>query len=329
MPIIITTNESEQQFTNKEEVKFNAVQSPKTENVEEVEEPTEESATEENTGTEEDKTFDYLNSNKEDDESNEHDDEKEDEETDDEEQEVEKQPKKNGFKKRIDKLTKRNSEYEARIAELESRLNGNNKQQHQVQVEAQVVEELKEPNINDFEEYTDYVKALAKYEINQENKALKLKSEEELIKKEAEQITAKYRERVEDAKKRYGVDKWNGLQKIDLPLSIQMRAEIMQSEVGPDILFYLYHNLEENKKINSLTPAGQIKELTKLELKISNKLAEKAHKKGDEVKEKISKAPAPVKPISSKTDGKTFKDPNKMSYQEYKVWMAERESRKK
>jgi len=329
MPIIITTNESEQQFTNKEEVKFNAVQSPKTENVEEVEKPTEESATEENTGTEEDKTFDYLNSNKEDDESNEHDDEKEDEETDDEEQEVEKQPKKNGFKKRIDKLTKRNSEYEARIAELESRLNGNNKQQHQVQVEAQVVEELKEPNINDFEEYTDYVKALAKYEINQENKALKLKSEEELIKKEAEQITAKYRERVEDAKKRYGVDKWNGLQKIDLPLSIQMRAEIMQSEVGPDILFYLYHNLEENKKINSLTPAGQIKELTKLELKISNKLAEKAHKKGDEVKEKISKAPAPVKPISSKTDGKTFKDPNKMSYQEYKVWMAERESRKK
>ena len=329
MPIIITTNESEQQFTNKEEVKFNAVQSPKTENVEEVEKPTEESATEENTGTEEDKTFDYLNSNKEDDESNEHDDEEEDEETDEKEQEVEKQPKKNGFKKRIDKLTKRNSEYEARIAELESRLNGNNKQQHQVQVEAQVVEELKEPNINDFEEYTDYVKALAKYEINQENKVLKLKSEEELIKKEAEQITAKYRERVEDAKKRYGVDKWNGLQKIDLPLSIQMRAEIMQSEVGPDILFYLYHNLEENKKINSLTPAGQIKELTKLELKISNKLAEKAHKKGDEVKEKISKAPAPVKPISSKTDGKTFKDPNKMSYQEYKVWMAERESRKK
>ena len=329
MPIIITTNESEQQFTNKEEVKFNAVQSPKTENVEEVEKPTEESATEENTGTEEDKTFDYLNSNEEDDESNEHDDEEEDEETDEKEQEVEKQPKKNGFKKRIDKLTKRNSEYEARIAELESRLNGNNKQQHQVQVEAQVVEELKEPNINDFEEYTDYVKALAKYEINQENKVLKLKSEEELIKKEAEQITAKYRERVEDAKKRYGVDKWNGLQKIDLPLSIQMRAEIMQSEVGPDILFYLYHNLEENKKINSLTPAGQIKELTKLELKISNKLAEKAHKKGDEVKEKISKAPAPVKPISSKTDGKTFKDPNKMSYQEYKVWMAERESRKK
>lgn len=329
MPIIITTNESEQQFTNKEEVKFNAVQSPKTENVEEVEKPTEESATEENTGTEEDKTFDYLNSNEEDDESNEHDDEEEDEETDEKEQEVEKQPKKNGFKKRIDKLTKRNSEYEARIAELESRLNGNNKQQHQVQVEAQVVEELKEPNINDFEEYTDYVKALAKYEINQENKVLKLKSEEELIKKEAEQITAKYRERVEDAKKRYGVDKWNGLQKIDLPLSIQMRAEIMQSEVGPDILFYLYHNLEENKKINSLTPAGQIKELTKLELKISNKLAEKAHKKGDEVKEKISEAPAPVKPISSKTDGKTFKDPNKMSYQEYKVWMAERESRKK
>ena len=87
--------------------------------------------------------------------------------------------------------------------------------------------------------------------------------------------------------------------------------------------------MEENKKINSLTPAGQIKELTKLELKISNKLADKLPKKGEEAKEKISKAPAPVKPISSKTDGKTFKDPSKMSYQEYKAWMAERESKKK
>lgn len=330
MPIIITTNDSEQQFTKKEEVNFNAVQTPDPK-VEENEKPnTEESATEDNTDKKEDKTFDYLNSNEENEESEDHDDEDEDDETYEEEQEVERQPKKNGFKKRIDKLTKRNSEYEARIAQLESQLSGNNGKQNHAQVETPVViEELKEPNINDFEEYTDYVKALAKYEINQENKILKLKSEEELIKKEAEQITAKYRERVEDAKKRYGVDKWNGLQKIDLPLSIQMRAEIMQSEVGPDILFYLYHNLEENKKINSLTPAGQIKELTKLELKISNKLAEKAHKKGEEAKEKISKAPAPVKPISSKTDGKTFKDPSKMSYQEYKAWMAERESKKK
>ena len=329
MPIIITTNDSEQQFTNKEEVKFNAVQSPDPK-VEENEKTTKESATEENTGTEEDKSFDYLNSNEEEDESEDHDDEDEDDETDEEEQEVEKQPKKNGFKKRIDKLTKRNSEYEARIAQLESQLGGNNGKQNPAQVETPVVvEELKEPNINDFEEYTDYVKALAKYEINQENKALKVKQEEELIKKEAEQITTKYRERVEEAKKRYGSDKWNGLQKIDLPLSIQMRAEIMQSEVGPDILFYLYHNLEENKKINSLTPAGQIKELTKLELKISNKLADKTPKKGEETKEKISKAPAPVKPISSKTDGKTFRDPNKMSFQEYKAWKAEKDSKKK
>ena len=158
--------------------------------VEENEKPnTEESATEDNTGKEEDKTFDYLDSNEEDEESEDHDDEDEDDETDEEEQEVERQPKKNGFKKRIDKLTKRNSEYEARIAQLESQLSGNNGKQNQAQVETPVViEELKEPNINDFEEYTDYVKALAKYEINQENKALKLKSEEELIKKKLNKL---------------------------------------------------------------------------------------------------------------------------------------------
>ena len=80
MPIIITTNDSEQQFTKKEEVNFNAVQTPDPK-VEENEKPnTEESATEDNTGKEEVKTFDYLNSNEEDDESEDHDDEDEDDE---------------------------------------------------------------------------------------------------------------------------------------------------------------------------------------------------------------------------------------------------------
>lgn len=327
MPIVITTNDSEQQFTTKEEVNFNAVQSQDQEIETDNEKKTEESATKENSNNEVDKDFNYLNSEEESDDDTEHDDDSEDDEDDDTEKDVETQPKKNGFKKRIDKLTKRNSEYENRIMQLEALVNANNNNaNNNKKPDEIVVKDLKEPSIDDFEEYSDYIKALTKYEVNQENKALKAKQEEELIQKEAEQITQKYRERVEDAKKRYGQDNWNKLNKIDLPMSVYIRSEIMQSEIGPDVLYYLYNNLEENKRINSLTPAGQIKELTKLELKISNKLSER---KATAKKDNISNAPAPVKPLSSKTDGTTFKDPNKMSYQEYKKWHAEKESKKR
>lgn len=327
MAIIITTNDGESQkqevFDNRDDLnKKQAVQAEPTNEVDKPEKTTEESATEEQDENR-DKSFDYLNSNEEDDESEDHDDDEDDE--NDEEEQVEK-PKKNGFKKRVDKLTKRLSDYEAKIAHLESQVanKGNNQEKANEQV---IVEDLKEPDINDFEQYSDYVKALAKYEVNQEKKQLVIKNEEELVKKEAEKITADYRTRVEEAKKRYGEDRWNGLQKIDLPLSIQMRAEIMQSELGPDILFYLYHNLDENKKINSLTPAQQIKELTKLEFKLADKIPKKGEDK--KAKDKVSNAPTPARPINSKTDGKSSKDPSKMTYQEHRAWMAERESKRK
>jgi hypothetical protein len=155
MPIIITTNDGEQTekvFSKKEEVKFdNAVQTPKTPEVEESEKKTKESATEENKdGNEDDKSFDYLNSEEEDEESDEVLDEEDDE------SEEEEKPKKNGFKKRIDKLTKKNSDYEARIAQLEAQLT---KPKEEAKPEIKV-EDLKEPDINDFEDYKDYVKAL-------------------------------------------------------------------------------------------------------------------------------------------------------------------------
>ena len=327
MAITITTNDKDGQavstvYQNREEV-LKAVQ-PKVE--EKQGEPSASKQKEENNEPSEPKKeekdeFDYLNSSDEDDHTEDEDDLDIEEEDDAEE---EQKPKKNGFKKRIDKLTKRNSEYEARIAQLEAEIRGRNSNNGEQEVPTnsnEKIEELKEPKIEDFEQYNDYIKALAKYELNEEKKAIRLKEQNEAIQKEAEKITQNWVEKVKDAKAFYGEDKWNSLSKVDLPLSVEMRAELMQSEIGPHILFYLFHNQEETKKIYNMTPAQQIRELAKLEIKVANKLPEVKQKK-EEVK--TSKAPAPVKPIESKTEGKVSKDPSKMTYQEHKAWMNSR-----
>src|SRR5690606_15784643 len=137
----------------------------------------------------------------------------------------------------------------------------------------------------DFEEYTDYLKALAKYEVNEERKQLNLKAEEEQIIKEAEEKLKTYRSRVEEAKKRYGEKKWDSLAKVELPLSMYMQKVIISSEVGPDVLFYLYHNLDENKRINSLATEQQIVALTELRFKIKDKVG----KNKTDNKDKITK----------------------------------------
>lgn len=325
MSIVITTSDSEQQFSTREEVKFDAVQPTQTD---EVEKKTDVSATEEEgeankEGKTEDKSFDYLNQGDEEEEV-ESDLDDDDDETETETDTEKGEPKKSGFKKRIDKLTRRNSEQEFRIAQLEYQIqNGiTNKQEQQEQKVPKVeeIEEIAEPNIDDFEEYSEYIKQLTKYQVNEERKAHNLQVHEAAVRKEADEITKKYRDRLEEAKKRYGEKQWNALSKSEIPMSITMRSEIMQSEVGPDILFFLHHNEEEAKRINNLTPLGQVKELTKLEIKVSNKLADKNGKPKTEASGSISKAPAPIKPIDSKTDGKTIRDPNKMTFNEYKAW---------
>jgi hypothetical protein len=147
-----------------------------------------------------------------------------------------------------------------------------------------------------------------------------------MVNKEAQKIIDKYNERLAEAKQRYGEDKWSKLTKVDLPLSFQMRSEIMQSEVGPDMLLFLCSNPEETKRIYNLTPAQQVKELTKLEIKVESKVKGNIKDKSASTEKKSTKAPDPVKPINSKTQGNSVKDPSKMSYKEYKAW---RDSQKK
>jgi hypothetical protein len=322
MAIVITTNDGETQkqetFTNKAEVFKNTVQP---EPAAKVEKETKESVTEENDEGNTDKSLDYFDQSDDVEDSDDVLDTDEDDTEEDEE--VEKQPKKNGFKKRIDKLTKEKSETKAENerlkAELERIKSGKTGNEPENKTEVAKPIDIKEPNLDDFEQYDQYLKAVAKYEVAVERETARQELEAKKIQEKAEEVLNTYKTRMEEAKKLYGSDRWEKVTGVDLPLTIAMREEILSSELGPHIVFYLANNGDECKEIAGLTPAQQIKRLTKIEQKLEGKIPQKG-KTSEEAK--ISKAPDPVKPISSKTDGKTAKDPSKMNFKEFKQWRS-------
>lgn len=320
MAIVITTNDGETQknevFETRDEVKP-AVQEPARQ---EPEKKPEASATEEKDENR-DTSLDYLNNSDEEDEDSE-DDLGEDEDEDESEAEEQK-PKKNGFKKRIDKITKEKAALKAENEALKALVNKPANEKTAPAPKEPVVE-LKEPQPDDFETHTDYVKALTKFEIAVERQKMITEQYESEVKKESGKIIEAYNKKVEEAKKFYGADKWDKIKNVDAPITWTMQQEILDSDIGPHITYYLANNVDECKEICSLPQNKQVKRLLAIEAKLADKVS-----KDKKPVEKVSNAPAPIKPIgASSAEGKGKKDPSKMSYSEYKVWHAEKNRNK-
>lgn len=69
-------------------------------------------------------------------------------------------------------------------------------------------------------------------------------------------------------------------------LSDLARRAILESDVGPQVLYHLAKNPDDAERIAALSPARQVAELGKLELKMPA------------VQRKTSAAPAPIKPVN-------------------------------
>lgn len=88
-------------------------------------------------------------------------------------------------------------------------------------------------------------------------------------------------------------------------VSDAIRDEILQSEVGPKILYYLADHAEEAK---ALTVRGV------------GRLEERLSKPPEKPKVEVSKAPEPIKPLSGAGPAPQTRDPNvQLPYQQYKA----------
>jgi len=169
---------------------------------------------------------------------------------------------------------------EQRLAALEG------KQQPQ---KAEFIDEKPQPS--QFSDAFEYAEALAEYTADKRIADMK---REEAEAKEAEQrqkVITQWTSKVEEAKKSLP-DFDDIVASSDVVVNDDIRDAILESDVGPQILYHLAENDEVAKKIAGLSPKQALREIGKLEARFEAK--PEAEKPAPIVR---SKAPAPIQPI--------------------------------
>lgn len=209
--------------------------------------------------------------------------------------------------KRIDRLTWEANEAKRKAEELEAKLR--ERQERQPDPLAA------RPKMEDFQDYEAYLEALADWKAEEKaqrlREELKAESEKTRAKTEADRRMEAFR--AAESKFRATVTDYDeAIQDAqDTPMTQVMFDVILESEVGPNLLYHLAKNPDEAERIAHLSPARQAAEIGKLEDKLAQQLK-------DPQKPKASNAPPPVNPVRARGSASTprLDDPN-LSMEEY------------
>lgn len=176
------------------------------------------------------------------------------------------------------------------------------------------------PKAEQFDSHQEFVEALTDWKLDQKERDREVKQKESQLKSEYQKTLDAHQSRV-DAFQKQTPDYKEVVTEFledhgDLKFSLGLEEIIMTTETGPALFYELAKNPDELIRINALPLVAQARELGKLETKLSKTTDEKQETK------KQTKAPAPIAPVTSKGSAKINKDPENMSFQEYKTWRA-------
>lgn len=209
--------------------------------------------------------------------------------------------KEGGVAKRIRELV---AEREA-WREMAMRSQGTSKEQEKKEV-AQG-----KPESSKFESYEAYMEALTDWKVEQrlserDQKAKETSSENERnerlqkLKEGFEERAEKFREQQED---------FDDVAFSQFPVSPAMAEAIMESELGPQILFHLGNNPKEAMRIARMSPYAAAREIGKLEVTLP------------ELVKPSSSAPAPINPVKPKSNASEAPSES----DDMKSWIAKRQ----
>lgn len=205
---------------------------------------------------------------------------------------------KGGFQSRIDKLTREKHEAEQRARDAEERLKASSQPSDAA------------PKRDDYDSYEEFVKAEARHVAKEEARsALRAEREEaERTKQQAadRELWSTWESRKEAARDKY--EDYDEVTNQDIPLTLAMSHALMESDRGPDVAYYLGNHPEEADRISKLSPARQIAEIGKLELKVNQP-------------KKPSAAPEPITPVKP---GGGLDNPNPNEKDSDEAWLAKR-----
>ena len=195
---------------------------------------------------------------------------------------------------------------EARLAALESQ---NKPQQATVD---------QEPQPSQFSDAFEYAKALAEY--TADRRIAEMKQEEAKAKEAAERqkVIDQWTQKVQKAKADLP-DFDDIVASSEVVVNDDIRDAILESDVGPQILYHLAENDEVAKKIASLSPKQALREIGTLEARF-----EKAEQPTQSVAK--SKAPAPISPIRSSGKADLPISANGEFHGSYQAWKEARKA---
>ncbi len=221
--------------------------------------------------------------------------------------------KKNGFQKRVNKLTARASLAEQeRDYWREQALKGQGKQPEPKEAQATEQKPMGEPNPDDFETNAAYIKACVKWEKEQDRLAEKAEADKKAKVESDKKRAQSFQSKVSEFEKTH-TDFADVLESCEVAASPDLQELILDSDLAPNLMYHLASKPEEIERLNGLSGAKLAKALGVIEARLETQ-------SDPEKKEiKTSKAPAPISPVGSKGNAviaKALHDPT-ISFAEY------------
>jgi hypothetical protein len=176
-----------------------------------------------------------------------------------------------------------------------------------------------EPDPAKFGDYTDWQKAQIKWELRQEQRTAEAARVADQQKAAAQASAANWQARVEAAKAEMP-DFETVAQNKDLAVTKVMGQAIVDTEIGAKILYHLGQNPDEATRISKLSTLAQVREIGKLEAKLTPAAAGEESQNPKPVA--VSKAPAPHRPVTAAAGASSaspLKNMDSMSQSEYRA----------
>lgn len=182
-----------------------------------------------------------------------------------------------------------------------------------------------EPKPGDFKTVGEYTRALVKYEAKRAGESGKAQADQTKQQERATELVSAFAKR-QDEFKAATSDYEDVVGSTDLIVPNIAMQYLVESELGPQLSYYLAKNPDEAARLRTLSPSRCLAELGKMETKLE-KPATPTPKVDAGKPAEVSKAPAPITPLAGK-EASVTKDPKDMNFQELRA-LRQQEARAK
>jgi hypothetical protein len=218
---------------------------------------------------------------------------------------------------RADAAERRNQELEAKLKPAEP---------EPKQEPAKPAEPAGKPKPSDYTDAFEYAEALSDWKVEEAFARRARDDAAKAAQQEREKIATTWAERQVQVTEEFP-DYMEVTSKLDVVVSDEVRDAIVESDVGPRILYHLAQNPAEAKAIAAMKPVAALKAIGRLEAKFEPAAAAEPKAK-EKILPKPSNAPAPIKPLQGTKVADTRVDSDGEYQGTYEQFVADRRAGK-